>query len=190
MGAERMAFESLILKEEIQRISQSKCDLVHGFIRENDKTNNRNTPDGIIKTCLLFAFKNIIESKILTYGECEELHQMIGKQRNIYPTEWKLLYRGSRDGYKIKQCHSKCYNHSNVVLIVESEKGNVFGGFTEIGWDLQAKNYEHQSDPNAFLFLIRSKSHSHKHGIFKLIGRDKALYHFGKYLFMFGKQGY
>merc|ERR1712228_601663 len=179
MGAERMAFESLILKEEIQRISQSKCDLVHGFIRENDKTNNRNTPDGIIKTCLLFAFKNIIESKILTYGECEELHQMIGKQRNIYPTEWKLLYRASRDGYKIKDCHPKCYSHPNVVLIVQSEKGNVFGGFTQIGWDLNAKTDEYRSDPDAFLYLIRSKSQNKKHEIFKIKDdcHDKALHH-------------
>ena len=125
----------LNLNDEIKKISQSDCDLVHGFFHQNDKLNSLNTPDGIINICLLFVFKLVFQSAILTPEECEELHQMIGKQRNEGTSEWKLLYRGSRDGYKMSDCHLKCYSQPNVVLIVESAEGNVFGGFTQTGWD-------------------------------------------------------
>merc|ERR1712228_613511 len=159
------------------------------------KMNKRNTPNGIIEMCLIFAFRLVFESTILTDEECEELHQMIGNHRNIYPTEWKILYRGSRDGYKMNDCHPKCYNHSNVVLIVESEQGNVFGGFTQTGWNLSAEFGEYRSYPNAFLFLIRAESHNNQHGIFRIKDRyhDKALCHYtASYcpcLFTFGNCG-
>merc|ERR1712048_195285 len=105
---------------------------------------------------------------------------MIGKHRNIYPSEWKLLYQGSRDGYKIENCHPKCYDHPNVALIVETQSGNVFGGFTAKGWKLNASAREHRADPNAFLFLIRAKTHDNKHEIFpiKKSKIDRALCHY------------
>ena len=187
----------LDLNTEISRIFQSYCDLVFGFIRENDTTNDINTPESIIKMCLLYAYKVAFKSSILSPDECTELHQMIGKHRNKYASEWKLLYRGSRDGYKMKGCHQRCYSRSNVVLIVESTQGNVFGGFTQVGWDMNAKTDEYRSDPNAFLFLIRSKSHDHKHEIFKIKDdcHDEALFHFKPLaewggLFAFGRYGH
>merc|ERR1712228_233519 len=159
------------------------------------KMNKRNTPDGIIEMCLIFAFRLVLESTILKHEECEELHQMIGNHCNIYPTEWKLLYRASRDGFKMKACHQKCYSHPNVVLIVESKKGNVFGGFTENGWDLEAKTGEYRSDPNAFLYLIRNETHENEHGIFEIKDsqRHYAIAHFkdthDPWLFTFGCGG-
>ena len=143
---------SLNLNDELKRLSQFHCDLVFGYFRQHDKDHNINTPEGVIKICLLFAFRLSFKSTILSPDECEKLQQMIGKHRNEYASEWKLLYRGSRDGYKKKDCHRRCYSHLNVVLIVESKKGNVFGGFTQIGWDLFAKTDEHRTDPHAFCF--------------------------------------
>ena len=192
-----MALSSLDLNAEISIISQSYCALVFGFIRQNDITNAMNTPEGIIKICLLYAFKVAFKPSILSPDECAELHRMIGKQRNKYASEWKLLYKGSRDGYKVKNCHRRCYSRSNVVLIVESKKGNVFGGFTAVGWDMNAESTTFRSDPNAFLFLIRSKSHDHKHDIFAIKDdcHDEALFHFKPLadwgaLFAFGRYGY
>ena len=97
----------------------------------------------------------------------------------------------------MKGCHRRCYSRSNVVLIVESAQGNVFGGFTQVGWDMNAKTNTYRSDPNAFLFLIRSKSHDHKHDIFAIKDdcHDEALFHFKPLadwgaLFAFGRYGY
>ena len=113
------SFEALNIENELKKIPQTECNLVSGFIRESDAMKNVDTPEDIIKMCLLFTFRLLFKSSILSPDECEELQQMIGEHRNECASEWKLLYRGSRDGYKKKDCHSKCYSHPNVVLIVE-----------------------------------------------------------------------
>merc|ERR1712228_409041 len=90
------------LQEEIKKIPQYRCDLVAGYIHRNDQLNRLNTPPDIISICLLFAFRKVFESIILSAEECQELYEMIGKQRNKCSSNWKLLYRGSRDGYKME----------------------------------------------------------------------------------------
>src|SRR5262245_59210240 len=49
-------------------------------------------------------------------------------------TEWRLLYRGSRDGFEAGRFHDVCDGHSHTLTIVESEFGCVFGGYTPIAW--------------------------------------------------------
>jgi len=46
---------------------------------------------------------------------------------------WRLLFRGSRDGFATKTFHSKCDNKGPTVTIVKSGN-NIFGGFTEVSW--------------------------------------------------------
>ena len=183
------------INAEIQKISQFNCDLVFGYCHENDRKNDQTTPDGVINICLLFAFRVRFESSMLTFDECEKLNKMIGDHRGVYPSEWKLLYRGSRDGYKMKDCHPKCYSKQNVVVILKTKVGNIFGGFTEVGWDLKAQTDEYRTDPNAFLFLIRPKTHSNKPGIWTVKDQFsyQALYHYKQehnaWLFLFGRDG-
>jgi hypothetical protein len=49
--------------------------------------------------------------------------------------KWTLLYRGSQDGFKSSNFHSKCDGHSNTVTVILTTKGFIFGGFTPIAWD-------------------------------------------------------
>ena len=48
-----------------------------------------------------------------------------------FPTEqkWKLLYRGSVDGFGADDFHHICDGKANTLTIVKSDSGNVFGGF-------------------------------------------------------------
>ncbi len=43
----------------------------------------------------------------------------------------QLIYRGSKDGFKVDNFHNKCDGQGQTVVIVNS-KGNVFGGFTDL----------------------------------------------------------
>ena len=43
----------------------------------------------------------------------------------------ELIYRGSKDGFKVDSFHEKCDGQGKTVVIINS-KGNVFGGFTDI----------------------------------------------------------
>merc|ERR1712039_446270 len=93
----------------------------------------------------------------------------------------------------MKDCHPKCYGHPNVLVIIGTEQGNVFGGFTAKGWDLNMKQRDQIADENAFLFLM-DRTHEDKHEIFpiKREFQNKALYHFednGGWLFCFGMHG-
>ena len=179
------------LNAEIRKIPQSHCDLVSGYFHKNSPT----TPDGVISICLVFAFKLFFDTSILTPEECEELHQMIDTHRRRASSQWELLYRGSRDGYKMEDCHPKCYSKQNVLLIIQSAKGNVFGGFTQRGWGLNARLNGYRKDMKAFLFLIRAKSHRSKHCIFKIKQTlaHQAILHYkapgNGWLFLFGKGG-
>ena len=46
----------------------------------------------------------------------------------------KLLYRGSRDGDRTKTCHQLCDNKQNVLIIMQSDTGHIFGGYSKIGF--------------------------------------------------------
>ena len=48
--------------------------------------------------------------------------------------KWNLIYKGSKDGFKASDFHSKCDDKSNTLVIVKSSNGNVFGGYTEQSW--------------------------------------------------------
>ena len=73
----------------------------------------------------------------------------------------KLLYRGSRDGFKSQDFRDRCGNIGLTLTIIESkEKNEIFGGYTEDKWD---KNPPYSSpehgwggfkNHNSFLFKL------------------------------------
>jgi len=67
--------------------------------------------------------------------------------------KFKLLLRGSRDGFQAYVFHQKCDQKGETIVIVESTLGHVFGGYTTIPWS-SANNYV--NDTKSFIFLLRS----------------------------------
>ena len=45
-----------------------------------------------------------------------------------------LLYKATRDGFTDEDFQLKCYGKGETWVIIEDVKGNVFGGYTSIGW--------------------------------------------------------
>ena len=71
------------------------------------------------------------ESVILTN---EEHRSVLNVWLSPQEGKWKLLFRGSRDGFQAETFHSKYDNKGPTVTIVTS--GNyIFVGFTEISWN-------------------------------------------------------
>ena len=68
----------------------------------------------------------------------------------------KLLYRGSRDGDRTKTCHQLCDNKQNVLIVMKSDTGYIFGGYSKIGFKIN-NNCEYKIDNNSFLFSINFK---------------------------------
>ena len=67
--------------------------------------------------------------------------------------KWQLIYRASQDGFEAASFHSKCDNKPNTLIIIKTESGNIFGGYTEQSW-LSTDSYK--TDPKAFIFSIKN----------------------------------
>jgi hypothetical protein len=48
---------------------------------------------------------------------------------------FKLLWRGSRDGFGAQAFHDRCDGHANTLAIILDTNGNIFGGFTPVEWE-------------------------------------------------------
>ena len=62
-----------------------------------------------------------------------------------------LLYKASVDGDKSSIFHEKCDQAQSTIVLVETDKGKRFGGFTTQSW---AGNCEDKNDSDAFIFSL------------------------------------
>jgi hypothetical protein len=69
-------------------------------------------------------------------------------------SEWKIIYKGTKDGFRAKDFHDKCDNHSNTITII-SANNHIFGGFTSAFWHSKCRS---SYDSKAFLFSLDTKS--------------------------------
>ena len=78
-----------------------------------------------------------IDSKIIkTKEELTLIDDRIKTNEDILKKtiNYKLLYRGTRDGDKVQIIHSKCDNKKATVTIIKTNKRMRFGGYTEQIW--------------------------------------------------------
>jgi hypothetical protein len=68
---------------------------------------------------------------------------------------WILRYRGTRDGFRASNFHSKCNGKKNTITIIETTKGYVFGGYTPVKWD-SSGSAKTDGTRESFLFNFRN----------------------------------
>ena len=73
----------------------------------------------------------------------------------------KLLYRGSKDGDEANKCHKLCDNKNNILIIIKSDRGNIFGGYSKIGFKT-SNEAQYLIDNNCFLFSYDLKKYFHQ----------------------------
>jgi hypothetical protein len=71
--------------------------------------------------------------------------------------QFTLLWRGSRDGFGCGEFHRRCDGHPNTLTVILDTKGNIFGGFTPVEWELPCNSY-YKADPSlkSFLFTLKN----------------------------------
>jgi hypothetical protein len=99
-----------------------------------DNPNSRPKPR-VIKR---IGSKNI-NSKVITIQHAELISKWIDRLeitdelKNLY--EFKLILRGSRDGFTPGEFHKICDNKSHTIIIIKVKNSNeILGGYTPIGW--------------------------------------------------------
>jgi len=106
------------------------------------------------KYCKLIKFqtnKLVIDSKILTNKQKIKLMQWAPKGMR---RRWKRIYRASKDGFAAATFHQKCDGKGPTLIVIQSNLGNVFGGYTEMPW---ASSGSYKFDANAFVCVLSSK---------------------------------
>jgi hypothetical protein len=68
---------------------------------------------------------------------------------------FRLLYRGSRDGFQASAFPSRCDGHGNTVTLILSTNNCIFGGYTPLAW---SSRNEWVSDPSlkSFVFTLKN----------------------------------
>jgi hypothetical protein len=77
---------------------------------------------------------------------------------------FKLLWRGSRDGFGAGDFHGRCDGHAPTLTLIQDTRGNIFGGFTPVDWESQRANHSYdcsncfKADPSlkSFLFTLNN----------------------------------
>ncbi|EXX54210.1 uncharacterized protein OCT59_025937 [Rhizophagus irregularis] len=102
-----------------------------------------------------------IDSKIITYQHAELISKWINKSENIDKTyEFKLILRGSRDGFLPSKFHEICDNKPHTVSIIKVKDSNeILGGYNPIVWKF-AKKYDYgfyDYTKDSFIFSFKNK---------------------------------
>jgi hypothetical protein len=99
-----------------------------------------------------------IDSKVITYQHAELILKWIDrlditdKLTSLY--EFKLLFRGSRDGLTQDKFHKVCDNHSRTVTIVKVKGSNeILGGYNPTEWK---SNNSHSNTKDSFIFSFNN----------------------------------
>ena len=107
---------------------------------------------------LIILLKESFNSKIIDsiYSINFIFYHIKENDKSLNFNNIKLLYRASRDGDSTKTCHKLCDNKQNVLIIIKSDIGYIFGGYSKIGFKT-SKNFDVENDNHSFLFSLDLK---------------------------------
>jgi len=75
--------------------------------------------------------------------------------------KWNLVYRASQDGFEATNFHFKFDYKPNSLVVIKSENGNVFGGYTERSWmPEEGEDRFFKADPKSFIFSLTNNENN------------------------------
>ncbi|RHZ71634.1 hypothetical protein Glove_256g106 [Diversispora epigaea] len=147
-------------------------------------------PRKILNTTLPTRNTSIpLSSDIITNEHALEISSWIDREENPYiennPYEFKLLVRGSRDGFDVKTIYNICDKISKTIIILKVEgTGEILGGYNPLEWE--NNNSQLKKTKDSFVFSL--KTANMKNSILsRAIGRHYSIIGFpGDLVLQFG----
>ncbi|RIB22553.1 hypothetical protein C2G38_2173714 [Gigaspora rosea] len=106
-------------------------------------------------------------SSIITLEHVAEISSWIDRRSKIYntteiPYEFKLLLRGSRDGFTGEVFHRLCDNIPGTVVVVKIDSTNeILGGYNPLIWKVSnGKKIEGAKTADSFIFSLKNGNQS------------------------------
>ena len=153
-----------------------RIEILEELKEESTKSSKKNNSEGITsilmnnsiiqKTINIKKLKKCFKSSSILNNETD-FDFLLNKLSIYNPTSYKIIYKTSIDGDNIKNFHSNCDGEENILIIIETNKGLKFGGFTSVGFD--SSGFELRDD-KAFLFSIDKKK------IYDIVEGNNAIY--------------
>ncbi|CAF1226615.1 unnamed protein product [Didymodactylos carnosus] len=109
-----------------------------------------NTLSKLLSQIVCKAEHFFVGSTLLSDSQKEKLNEFYG----INDQYWKLIYKGSKDGFDVSVFHGCCDNKGPTMTVIQSIDGYLFGGFTSVSWASALGS--HKNDSKAFLFSLTS----------------------------------
>jgi hypothetical protein len=141
-------------------------------------------PEIEIPNNILFPRSDELDSKIISINIVSLVSSWIDNitiknKREFYlPYEFKLLLRGSRDGFTPKKFHTLCDNIPNTVTFIKiKDTDEIIGGYNPLIWKDSRGKYGKTKD--SFIFSFKSKDNFDNSAILSRVEEpDKAIsYH-------------
>ncbi|KAM3140476.1 hypothetical protein pb186bvf_007456 [Paramecium bursaria] len=107
------------------------------------------------------------QSLIDDLQEFPTIQYLITKGKSI---EYELIYQGSKDGLSCEEYWKRCDLQENLLTIMTSENGNVFGGYSPCILDCSIPQYLQDPSFQSFIFQYNKKQ------IYKLKNQQYAVY--------------
>ena len=139
----------ILYEQEIKKLRESKMQ------REsiNEKSNSNITNKGLESKQIAFEENTeqiCVKGDIIhDANELEMLTRKINKSNKKLTLN--LLYKASADTDRAAAFHAKCDDANSTIVLVETDKGKRFGGYTTCSWSGDCVD---KKDENAFVFSL------------------------------------
>ncbi|XP_062522994.1 uncharacterized protein LOC134197664 [Corticium candelabrum] len=98
-------------------------------------------------------------------------------------TNWRLIYKASRDGFRAADFHRWCDNKGETISVIRTAGGYLFGGYTDVPWSTSG-TYKQSSQ--SFLFAFRSSALGNTPVKATIASSGNAVFHHSSYCCTFG----
>ena len=90
-------------------------------------------------------------------SQVELLHKWV-EEAAKKKVKFELLWKGTRDGFKAKDFHTRCDKKGPTVTVIKSEHDKIFGGFTSESWGFAGSGgLQNKHDATAFIYSLTRK---------------------------------
>ncbi|EXX73157.1 hypothetical protein RirG_062710 [Rhizophagus irregularis DAOM 197198w] len=180
-------FYNFTSKEFLEKVLPYKKilpkDLYKDLLRNHLSVHPDNKPIGKSK------LRKNIDSKIITLQHTELISKWINglqitdKLNSTY--EFKLILRGSRDGFSPKKFHEICVNRFYTVSIIKvKDSDEILGGYNPITWNSNINSYGVTN--NSFLFSFKNNDNLEDHILSRIKDGNFAIFNNPNYGPSFG----
>ncbi|RIB25171.1 hypothetical protein C2G38_2031289 [Gigaspora rosea] len=107
-------------------------------------------------------YKKILEKNLWNDIITKEISSWIDRHSTIYdiseiPYEFKLLLRGSKDGFDSITFHKLCDNIPDTIVVLSVENSDeILGGYNPLSWKFVTSGYGYIKTTDSFIFSLKN----------------------------------